>query len=346
MAHAVRSLDALRALAPSIAARVGDVSAVMGEYPMAIPPYYLSLANADDPNDPIVAMALPRDEELARVPWLKADVFDEDEQMPVPGLVRRYRDRALLLVTSTCAMYCRHCFRKRIVGKGGVTVGRAALDAMVAWLAANPEVKDVILSGGDPLAVPDKSIERILEAVRAVPSVEIIRVHTRMPVVLPQRVTEELCAMLSRHHPIYVNVHFNHPRELTAEAAVAVDRLTRAGIAVGNQAVLLRGVNDDADTLEALFRGLLKMRVKPYYLFQSDLAEGVEHLRTPVAKGIELMGALRRRMGGMGLPKFTLDMPGGGKIPLEPSYIVGVEAGRVVLKNPEGVTLSYPDAVP
>ncbi len=346
MAHAVRTFDELSALAPAIAARVGDVGAVAEEYPMAIPPYYLALANGDDANDPIVKMALPSREELARVPWLRADVFHEDEQMPVPGLVRRYRDRALLLVTSTCAMYCRHCFRKRIVGKGGVTVGRATLDAMVGWLRAHPEVKDVILSGGDPLAVPDKSIERILEAVRSVSSVEIIRVHTRMPVVLPQRVTEELCAMLARYHPLYVNVHFNHPRELTGEAAAAVDKLTRAGIAVGNQAVLLRGVNDDAATLEALFRGLLKMRVKPYYLFQSDLAEGVEHLRTPVAKGVELMGELRRRMGGMGLPKFTLDMPGGGKIPLEPSYIVGVEEGRVVLRNPEGVMLTYPDAVP
>jgi lysine 2,3-aminomutase len=346
MAEAVRTVDDLVAAVPALAPQRAAIERVAAEYPLAIPRYYLALSNRDDPRDPILQLAVPQTAELDRHPWLKPDIFEEDAQSPVPGVVRRYGDRALLLTTATCAMYCRHCFRKRLVGKGAVGLSRDEIAAACDWFRAHPEVRDVILSGGDPLAVGDGAIERILQALRAVPSIEIIRVHTRMPVVLPDRITPELCEMLARYHPLYVNTHFNHPAELTGDAAAAVDRLTRAGIPVGNQAVLLKGINDDVDTIEALLRGLLRMRVRPYYLFQSDLAEGVEHLRTPVETGLAIMGELRRRMGGMGLPKFVADMPGGGKVPLEPTFIVDHSDTTWRLRNPEGVVVEYPDARP
>jgi lysine 2,3-aminomutase len=265
--------------------------------------------------------------------------------MPVPGLVHRYPDRALVIATTTCAMYCRHCTRKRAAGQrenGALPPQR--LRRIAPYLAAHPQIRDVIISGGDPFTLPTAVLERVLMAVRSAPAVEIVRIGTRTPATLPMRITDELVEMLRRHHPLYVNLHFNHPRELTPRAAEACRRLADAGIPLGNQTVLLRGVNDDAATLETLFRALLRLRVRPYYLFQCDLVHGVEAFRTPVARGIEIMEYLRGRMSGLGIPTFVVDAPhGGGKIPLLPNYLVSLSPTHTVLRNSEGMIVAYPE---
>ena len=264
--------------------------------------------------------------------------------MPVAGLVHRYADRALVLATSACASYCRYCTRKRVACQTDATISAGQLQDIKAYLSAHPEVRDVIVSGGDPLTMPTEALERVLAAIRSVPTVDVLRIGTRCPAVLPMRVTEELVAMLRGYHPLYVNTHFNHPVELTAEAAEACTRLADAGIPVGNQSVLLRGVNDDPQVLEALFRGLVRMRVRPYYLFQCDLVQGTEHFRTPLARGIEVMEYLRGRLSGLAIPLFVVDAPyGGGKIPVLPNYIVSVSPTHTVLRNFEGMLVTYPE---
>jgi lysine 2,3-aminomutase len=264
--------------------------------------------------------------------------------MPVPGLVHRYRDRALLLATTVCAAYCRHCTRKRVAGQTETCLSRIRLTQATEYLSVHPEVRDVIVSGGDPLTMSTQSLERVLNALREVPSVEIIRIGTRTPVVLPMRIEGTLVRMLRRYHPVYVNTHFNHPIELTAEAGQACMRLADAGIPVGNQTVLLRGVNDDPGTLATLFRGLLRVRVRPYYVFQCDLVRGVEHFRTPLHKGIEIMDRLRGRLSGLAIPTFVVDAPnGGGKIPLLPDYVVSADAAGTLLRNYQGRRVTYPE---
>ena len=277
-------------------------------------------------------------------PFLGDDPLGEDDHMPVPGLVHRYRDRALLLATTICAAYCRHCTRKRVAGQTEERITGLRLAQTTEYLAGHPEIHDVIISGGDPFTMATPALERVIRAVRAVPSVEIIRIGTRTPVVLPMRITHELVAMLRRYHPIYVNVHFNHPSELTPEAAAACERLADAGIPVGNQTVLLRGVNDNAPLLADLFRRLVRARVRPYYLFQCDLVRGVEHFRTPLSKGIEIMESLRGRLSGLAIPTFVVDAPhGGGKIPILPDYIVSTSPTHTVLRNYAGMRVSYPE---
>jgi lysine 2,3-aminomutase len=264
--------------------------------------------------------------------------------MPVPGLVHRYPDRALLVVTTTCAAYCRHCTRKRVAGMQETTMAPDRLHQAVEYLRAHPEIRDVILSGGDPLTMATETLERIILAVRSVPSVEVLRIGTRAPVVLPQRITDELVAMLRRYHPLWVNTHFNHPTELTAEAAAACARLVDAGIPLGNQSVLLRGINDRPQVMEELVRGLVRMRVRPYYLFQCDLVRGVEHFRTPLARGLEIMEYLRGRVSGLAIPTFVVDAPhGGGKIPVLPNYVVSMSPTHTVLRNFEGMLVAYPE---
>jgi len=321
-----------------------DVTQAALRFPMAITPYYASLIRRPDPTDPIFAMCVPQGRELVDSPALSDDPLEEDADMPVPGLVHRYPDRALLIVTTTCASYCRHCTRKRVAGARESAIGLRRLQQALNYLRAHPEISDVIVSGGDPLTMSTAAVETILAALRAVPSVQIIRIGTRVPVVLPQRITDELTAMLRKYHPLWINTHFNHPQELTPEAARACARLADAGIPLGNQSVLLRGINDRPQVVEALCRGLVCMRVRPYYLFQCDLVRGVEHFRTPLSRGLEIMEYLRGRLSGLAIPTFVVDAPrGGGKIPLLPNYIVSMSPTHTVLRNFEGMLVNYPE---
>jgi len=343
MKNRIRTVGQLRHRFPALDVSSGLLQAAR-KFPLAITPYYASLIRRADPSDPIFRMAAPQEAELVDPPFLCDDPLEEDADMPVPGLVHRYADRALLLVTTTCASYCRYCTRKRVAGMHESAISPVRLQQAVAYLADHPEITDVILSGGDALTLATESLERILAAVRGVPSVQIIRIGTRVPVVIPQRITDELVAMLRRYHPLWINTHFNHPAELTAEAAEACARLADAGIPLGNQTVLLRGVNDRPEIIERLCRGLVRMRVRPYYLFQCDLVRGVEHFRTPLARGIEIMEYLRGRLSGLAIPLFVVDAPhGGGKIPVLPTYVVSTSPTHTVLRNFEGMLVSYPD---
>ena len=339
----IRGLEDLKKRFPGVTV-TSCMEGAVNKFPMAIPPYYASLIRVLDTSDPVFQMCVPQGQELLDPPFLEDDPLSEDHDMPVPGLVHRYRDRALLLVTSMCASYCRHCTRKRVAGHVETCITAARLQKAVEYLTAHPEIHDVVVSGGDPFTMATSALEKVLSAVRSVPSVDIIRVGTRTPVVMPMRITDELVAMLRKYQPVYVNTHFNHPTELPPESCQAVQRLADAGIPVGNQTVLLRGVNDDPLTLEALFRSLVRNRVRPYYLFQCDLVRGVEHFRTPLVRGTEIMDYLRGRLSGLAIPSFVVDAPhGGGKIPLLPTYVVGRDAAGTVLRNFEGVITHYPE---
>ena len=289
-------------------------------YPVRIPDSYLRLIDPSDPNDPIARMCLPDRLELERVPWLSEDPLAEEHDSPVPRLVHRYPDRALILATTTCAMYCRFCTRKRLAGRGGGLITTEQVAGIAGYLAKHPEIVDVIISGGDPLTMPEGHLDYLLAVLRDTPSVQIVRIGTRVPAVWPQRIIENpgLLDVLRRYrHNLFLNVHFEHPRELTKDARRALSLLADLGIPLGNQAVLLRGVNADAETLTALFRGLVRERVRPYYLFQCDLTEGVEHLRASTQVGMRLMGDLRGQVSGLALPTYVVDAPdGGGKTPL------------------------------
>jgi len=311
---------------------------------MAITPYYASLIRRVDFSDPVFRMSVPNPQEMCDPPCLSEDPLEEHEDMPVPGLIHRYRDRALVIATTTCSMYCRHCTRKRIAGTRESSISPRRLAQVVEYLRATPEINDVIISGGDPLTMPDAMIESVLSAIRSVPSVQIIRIGTRVPVVLPMRITDELVQMLRKYHPLWINTHFNHPNELTPESAAACTKLADAGIPLGNQSVLLRGVNDQPQIIEQLCRGLVRIRVRPYYLYQCDLVRGVEHFRTSVRAGIEIMEYLRGRISGLAIPTFVVDAPhGGGKIPVLPNYVVSMSPTHTVLRNYEGLLVNYPE---
>ncbi len=343
MRNRIRTLGRLAEVFPGLKPTTG-MSAAVGTFPMAIPPYYASLIRSVDTSDPVFQMCVPQVDELMNPAFLSDDPLGEDHDMPVPGLVHRYPDRALLVSTSVCASYCRHCTRKRVAGQVENVISPAHIRGAVDYLKAHPEIKDVVVSGGDPFTMATPVLERILRAVRSVSSVEIIRIGTRTPVVMPMRITDELVQMLRKYHPVFVNTHFNHPYELTADARAACLKLVDAGVPMGNQTVLLRGVNDSAEILSALFRELVKVRVKPYYLFQCDLVKGVEHFRTPLATGVEIMARLRGRLSGLAIPTFVVDAPhGGGKIPVLPNYIVARTEHETVLRNYEGVLTSYPE---
>ncbi len=321
-----------------------NLTDVIKKYPLAITPYYASLIQRPDTSDPIFQMCVPQPEELFSPSWLSEDPLEENEDMPVPGLVHRYPDRALVIVTTTCASYCRHCTRKRIAGTRECTISARRLQQVTDYLLAHPEISDVIISGGDPLTMPTDAIEAVLSSIHSVESVQVIRVGTRVPVVLPMRITAELVEMLRKYHPLWINTHFNHPNELTPESADACNRLADAGIPLGNQTVLLRGVNDSAQIIEQLCRGLIRMRVRPYYLYQCDLVRGVEHFRTPLSQGIEIIEYMRGRVSGIAIPSFIVDTPhGGGKIPIMPNYIVSMSPTHTVLRNYEGLMVNYPE---
>jgi len=343
MRNRLRTIAQLRESFPSLDVSSGLIEAAR-KFPLAVTPYYASLIRRPDASDPVFRMCVPQPEELRDPAFLRDDPLEEDEDMPVPGLVHRYPDRALLLVTTTCSAYCRHCTRKRVAGMHESSITAPRLQQAVAYLRRHSEITDVILSGGDPFTMATEALERVLAALRTVPSVQVIRLGTRTPVVLPQRITDELVGMLRRYHPVWVNTHFNHPNELTPEAEEACARLVDAGIPLGNQTVLLRGVNDDPRTIEDLCRGLVRRRVRPYYLFQCDLVRGVEHFRTPLSRGIEIMEYLRGRVSGLAIPTFVVDAPhGGGKIPVLPNYVVSMSPTHTVLRNFEGMLVAYPE---
>jgi len=339
----IRTFKDLVEFFPALRSSSG-ISRVAEKYPMAITPYYASLIKTTDLSDPVFQMSVPQAQELFAPDFLHADPLEEEEDMPVPGLVHRYRDRALLMATTMCSMYCRHCTRKRVAGYRESCIDVPQLDAIVGYLRVHPEIKDVIISGGDPMTMSTSLLERILESVRSVPSVDIIRIGTRVPVVMPQRITNELTTMLAKYHPLWINTHFNHPNEITAESAAACAKLANAGLPIGNQTVLLRGINDSPQVMEELCRGLVKMRVRPYYLFQCDLVRGVEHFRTPISRGIEIMEYLRGRLSGLAIPAYVVDTPhGGGKIPVLPNYVVSSSPTHTVLRNYEGMIVNYPE---
>ncbi len=311
---------------------------------LRITPHYLSLVDRDDPSCPIRLQVVPRAAEAKDSPGDLVDPLGEEAHTVAPHLVSRYPDRALLLATDRCAVYCRFCTRSRLVGDGGGAVPSSALEPAMRWLEANAQVRDVIVSGGDPLAMATPRIVRLLERLRRIESVETIRLATRVPVALPSRLTGELLRSLRPFHPLWVMTHFNHPTELAPAAVRGLERLADAGFPVMNQTVLLRGVNDDPAVLERLFRGLVRARARPYYLLQMDPVRGTGHLRTPVARGVEILEALQGRLSGIAIPKLVVDTPGGmGKVPLSPDYVVERARGRTRFRTPRGVTVEYLD---
>jgi len=339
----IRSLDQLSKYVPLLSGRY-ELQKVIEKYPMAITPYYASIIQRADMSDPVFRMSVPNIQEMFDPPCLSDDPLEEHQDMPVPGLVHRYRDRALLIATTMCSMYCRHCTRKRIAGTRENAISARRMRQAQEYLFNHPEITDVIVSGGDPLTMSDAAIEAVLSMLRSVPSVQVIRIGTRVPVVLPMRITDELVEILKKYHPLWINTHFNHPNELTDEARAACAKLADAGIPLGNQTVLLRGVNDDPQIIEQLCRGLISTRVRPYYMYQCDLVRGVEHFRTSVRKGMEIMEYLRGRVSGIAIPTFVVDAPhGGGKIPVLPTYVVSMSPTHTVLRNFEGLLVSYPE---
>lgn len=313
-----------------------------GALPLRITRYYLSLVDRDDPRCPIRMQCVPRADEARELPGDMEDPLGEVEHGVAPHLVRRYPDRALLLVTDRCPVYCRFCTRSRLVGQGGGTVPQARLEPAMAWLRAHSEVRELIVSGGDPLVASTAQVDELLGRIRAVSSIELVRLATRAPVTLPVRITAALCEVLRRHQPLVVMTHFNHPRELTDEATAACGRLADAGIPVYNQTVLLRGINSCDCILEELFRGLVRHRVRPYYLLQCDPVRGAGHLRTAVETGLQIMRSLQGRVSGIALPKLVLDSPGGaGKVPIGPEWLVERDEGSVTVRTWRGERARY-----
>ena len=307
-----------------------------------ITPYFASLMDGQDPTCPVRRQVIPTHHELEAFGSMMEDSLAEDKHSPVPGLVHRYPDRVLMLVTTQCASYCRYCTRSRIVGDPSETFNPAEYEAQLNYLRGAPQVRDVLLSGGDPLTLAPKVLGRLLAELRKIEHIEIIRIGTRVPVFLPMRVTQELCDVLSEHHPLWVNIHVNHPKEITPEVADACDKLSRAGVPLGNQSVLLRGVNDHPVIMQKLLRELVKIRVRPYYIYQCDLVHGAGHLRTTVAKGLEIMESLRGHTSGYSVPTYVVDAPGGGgKIPVAPNYVLAHGPDKLILRNFEGYIAAY-----
>jgi lysine 2,3-aminomutase len=317
-----------------------------GALPVGITPYYASLMSATDPQEPLRRTHIPVGDEYLRAPGEADDPLGEDHDTHVPGLVHRYPDRVLFLATGFCSTYCRYCTRSRMVGASGgeYRFDRKQWERALAYIEAHPEIRDVLLSGGDPLTLADDKLDYLLGRLRAIRHVEFIRLGSKVPVVVPQRITRQLTRMLRRHHPVWMSLHFTHPAELTPEVTESTARLADAGIPLGSQTVLLKGINDDVALMKKLMHGLLVRRVKPYYLYQCDPITGSAHFRTPVAKGLEIIEGLRGHTTGYAVPSYVIDAPaGGGKIPLLPDYVVGRDGGDLLLRNFEGNIYRYPD---
>lgn len=338
----ITGLEELREYITLTPAEEQGIEKCLSSFRMAVTPYYLSLIDLCDPEDPIRKQAIPSVEELYFAPEESADSLHEDTDSPVKGLTHRYPDRVLFLLTDRCASYCRHCTRRRLVGQTDNSMPREQIDACIEYIRCHPEVRDVLLSGGDVFMLSDEKLEYVLSSLREIPHVEIIRLGTRTPVVMPQRITLQLCEMLKKYHPVWVNVHFNHPNEITPEAAAACGRLADAGIPLGNQSVLLAGVNDCVHVMRKLVNELVKIRVRPYYIYACDLSLGLSHFRTPVSKGIEIIEGLRGHTSGFCVPTFVVDAPGGGgKVPVMPDYVLSQTPRKVILRNFEGVITTY-----
>ncbi len=340
--NVVRTPEDLALLLALPEAEVNSLRRLQRQFRFAVSPYYFSLIDRDDPTDPIRRMIVPSSAEEADEGLI--DPLSEKDDQVAPGLTHRYPDRVLFVVTSFCSSYCRFCVRKRNWIHSDAASSKAEIDQAIGYLRAHPEVRDVLLSGGDPLTLPLDQLDYILGQLRSVAHIEFVRIGTREPVMLPMRCTDDLLRVLDKHGPLWINTHFNHPREITQEAGQSCERLARLGIPLGNQTVLLAGVNDDIATMRSLLHGLLRIRVRPYYLFQADPVVGAAHLRTSVWKGIQIIESLRGHTTGLAVPTFVVDAPGGGgKIPLMPTYLISASPGRVVLRNFEGAIFSYPD---
>ncbi len=343
--HRVTSLGQLERLITLSAGERAGVLLAGSKLALAVTPHFFNLIEPDNPDCPIRRQVIPRIEEGYTAPWDMADPCGEDSNMPVPGLVHRYPDRVLFLVTDRCASYCRYCTRARVVSGVGEQELHTDFDEAFAYLEKHTEIRDVLFSGGDALLFSDSKLEYLISRVRAIPHIQFVRIGTRVPIFLPQRITPELCGMLQKYHPLWMSVHVNHPRELTTEVREALGRLADHGIPLGNQSVLLSGVNDDVETMRTLLHKLLMCRVRPYYLYQCDLIKGSSHLRASVAKGIEIIEGLRGHTTGYAIPQYVIDAPGGGgKVPVNPAYVLYHDQEKVVIRNYEGKIFEYPEA--
>ncbi len=344
LSHRVNDLEVLETFVNLTAEEIEGVTA-KDKFRLDITPYFASLIDPDDPLCPVRQQVIPKGRELKAFDSMMEDSLAEDRHSPVPGLVHRYPDRVLMLVTTQCASYCRYCTRSRIVGDSSATFSKAEFEMQLDYLRRTPQVRDVLLSGGDPLTVSPRILDYLLGELRKIEHIEIVRIGSRVPVFLPQRITDELCETLAKYHPMWLNIHVNHPREITPELYRACDRLSRAGVPLGNQSVLLAGVNDSVHIQRELVQQLVQMRVRPYYLYQCDLVEGAGHFRTSVSKGIEIIEGLRGHTSGYAVPQYIIDAPGGGgKIPVSPQYLISQAPGKVVLRNYEGFITTYTEA--
>lgn len=338
----IENVDELKKYIPLTDEEEEGVKKCLESLRMSITPYYLSLIDTDDSHDPVRKQAITTALELIKCDADLTDPLHEDADSPVPGLTHRYPDRALLLVTDQCSMYCRHCTRRRFAGQHDNALPMTQIDNAIDYIAKTPVIRDVLISGGDPLLLSDDKLEYIIKKLSEIPHVEIVRLGSRTPVVMPQRITEDLVNMLKKYHPIWINTHFNHPNEITEDSKRACELLANAGIPIGNQSVLLRGINDCVHVMKKLVHELVKIRVRPYYIYQCDLSVGLEHFRTTVSKGIEIIEGLRGHTSGFCIPTFVVDAPGGGgKIPVMPNYVVSQGYNTVVLRNFEGVITTY-----
>ncbi len=340
--HRITTVEELARYIPLSAKEQEQIRLVITRYPFSVTPYYLSLINPEDRNDPVRKQAIPCFDEITQADMGEEDPLEEKRDSVVPGLVHRYPDRVLMVLTDICPMFCRHCTRKREWQYGGWVRKEEEIELMLNYIRNNPKVRDVIISGGDVLTLSTDRLERVLYKLRKIEHLEMIRIGSRYPVVLPQRIDSELCDMLSKYGPIWFNTHFNHPNEVTPEAARACDMILRAGVPVNNQTVLLRGINDTVETQLKLSHSLLKAKVRPYYLFQCDEVQGTEHLRTPVETGIKIIEGMRGHTSGLAVPTFTIDLPsGGGKVSLQPDYVLSQTKERLILRNYQGRIITF-----
>lgn len=342
MKNTISTGDMLAELMPIGDAERQRINSTLDKYKFAVTPYWASLMDAKNPECPFKLQAVPTPDELKLNPGEFADPLAEDVDSPVPGLTHRYPDRVLVLITTICSLYCRFCTRRRVILDKEGHLERGQVERILGYIASHPEIRDVILSGGDAV-VTGTILETWLKGLRKIPHVEIIRIASKIPCVMPMRITDELATMIRKYAPVYFMTHFNHPYEITPEAKRACDRLVDSGIPIMNQAVLLRKINSDVLIMKRLMQELLKIRVKPYYIYQCDLSEGISHFRTPVQKGIEIIEALRGHTSGLAVPEFVIDVPGGGgKVPVMPSYLISQSDKKVILRNYEGLIASYP----
>jgi len=342
--HRVTKLEQLQEILQLIPEEIEGIKQSKGRLALAVTPYFVSIMDSSNPNCPIRRQAIPRIEECHLSKNDMVDPCGEDKNSPVSGLVHRYPDRVLLLVTDQCATYCRYCTRRRLVGSNERAITQGNFEEVLKYLKTHKKVRDVLLSGGDPLLLENERLEEILSRLRMIPHIELLRIGTRAPVTLPQRITVGLVRMLKKYHPLMISIHFTHPKEITDAVRRACNELADGGIPLGSQTVLLKGINDKPYVMKKLFHELLKIRVRPYYIYQCDLATGTEHFRTSVATGIQIIEKLRGHTTGYAIPTYVIDAPGGGgKIPVEPDYVISKEKGKLVLRNYEGQVFEYPE---